>query len=195
MRARQWSAVWRRVVLHEFDVNRKHSLCLTVCPLASGGVHPRRRHAKHDPHRSDSAAAEPTELVRLHRLCGQGQLCGADARGLWRRRVYALLSGGAWVCGVDRRSMQHEASCAFCDDLMILSTLPECIVSMKSNASENVRVPPCACVVGSVRCCRQNEGFGTLTVCDNVHGWLRWCAGRRVADGHLRRVDQGATAE
>ena len=59
-----------------------HSDTWPSAPLASGGVHPGGRHAKHHPHRADLAAEEPPELVRVCGMCGQRQLRGTDEKGV-----------------------------------------------------------------------------------------------------------------
>ena len=66
-----------------------------------------------------------------------------------------------WCCRVS--GMQGEATYGFCDDLIILSTLPECMMSINSNASESVRALPCARVVVSALCFAIGEHAGWVT--------------------------------
>ena len=83
----------------------------------------------------------------------------------------------------------------FYDDLNILSTLPECIMSIISKASENPCV--CVCVLFAVGLGRFQDGEW-LVVC--VDGFVlvitsRCCAGRDGADGHVRGVGEGQGAQ
>ena len=72
-----------------FTATRGHLLL-----LASGGVHPGGRHAKHHPHRADLAAEEPPELVRICGMCGQRQLRGTDEKGVCGCWLHTVIPGG-----------------------------------------------------------------------------------------------------